>query len=160
MQEPRIETTAPKHIAGKRLSMTYAADRTPELFRSFMPHRAKIENTVGTEVYAVNVFPPGTTQASITGATIFEKQAAIEVSATGNLPEGMEHFVLPGGLYAVFIHKGPAAAFAKTFGYIFGTWLPESGYQFDANRPRFEKITPGYKPDDPEAEEEIWIPIQ
>ena len=160
MQEPRIETTTPKHIAGKRLSMTYAADRTSELFRSFMPHRNLIENLTGDEVYAVNVFMPGTTPATITTETVFEKWAAIEVTEPGNLPEGMEHFILPGGMYAIFIHKGPAAAFARTFGFIFGTWLPVSGFQFDANRPRFEKINHGYRPDDPEAEEEIWIHIQ
>lgn len=160
MQEPRVESTSSKYIAGKRLSMTFAADRTAELFRSFMPHRNSIENHIGEVVYAVNVFTPDTTPATITAETVFEKWAAIEVAAPGNLPDGMEHFILPGGKYAVFIHKGPAAAFAQTFGFIFGTWLPVSGYTFDTGRPRFEKINPGYRPDDPQAEEEIWIPIR
>lgn len=45
------------------------------------------------------------------------------------------------------------------FRYIFGTWLPASGYVLD-DRPHFEVLGPGYRPDDPEAEEDIFIPIR
>jgi AraC family transcriptional regulator len=40
------------------------------------------------------------------------------------IPEGMETLVLPAGLYAVFIHKGPASTGPATYQYIFETWLP------------------------------------
>lgn len=46
-----------------------------------------------------------------------------------------------------------------TFGYIFGTWLPNSGYIMD-DRPHFEILGAKYKNNDPESEEEIWIPIK
>jgi AraC family transcriptional regulator len=68
----------------------------------------------------------------------FEKWAVVEVSAFESIPVGMHAFELPGGLYAQFMHHGPAADFAKTFGHIFTVWLPDSGYRIDNSRPHFE----------------------
>ena len=48
---------------------------------------------------------------------------------------------------------------SKTFQYIFGTWMPDSGYKWD-NRPQFEILGEKYKNNDPSSEEEIWIPIK
>lgn len=45
------------------------------------------------------------------------------------------------------------------FQYIFGTWLPASGYYLD-NRPHFEILGHKYKNNDPDSEEEIWIPVK
>jgi AraC family transcriptional regulator len=45
------------------------------------------------------------------------------------------------------------------FTYIFTRWLPASGYQLD-NRPHFEILGDKYKNNDPESEEEIWIPVR
>jgi AraC family transcriptional regulator len=71
----------------------------------------------------------------------------------------MESYLLQGGKYAVFIQHGPAVAVVKTMQYIFGDWLPKSAYQID-NREHFEVMPEGYSPVDPEAKEEIWIPIK
>lgn len=91
--------------------------------------------------------------------TIFDKWAAIEVANFDTAPDGMETYTLPGGLYAVFLHKGAAATGATTFQYIYGTWLPNSNYIFD-NRAQFEILGEKYKNNDPTSEEEIWIPIK
>jgi AraC family transcriptional regulator len=71
----------------------------------------------------------------------------------------MESFTLTGGLYAVFIHKGAASTGPKTFRYIFETRLPNSKYSID-NRPHFEILGEKYKNEDPDSEEEVWIPIK
>jgi AraC family transcriptional regulator len=71
----------------------------------------------------------------------------------------MESFILTGGLYAVFIHKGAASEGKRTFSYIFGPWLPASEYSID-DRPHFEILGKKYKNEDPCSEEEIWIPIK
>ena len=76
------------------------------------------------------------------------------------VPDGMECFNLDGGLYAVFLHKGAAATGAKTFQYIFNTWLPASEYNIDTTRPHFELLGEKYKNNDPDSEEEIWIPVK
>lgn len=88
----------------------------------------------------------------------FEKWAALEVSVFSNIPDGMETFLLPAGLYAVFVHMGPASEGEKTFRYIFGEWLPESAYLID-NRPHFEVLGSKYKNEDPSSEEEVYIPV-
>jgi AraC family transcriptional regulator len=67
--------------------------------------------------------------------------------------------ILSEGLYAVFIHKGPASQGEKTFRYIFNTWLPASDYLLD-NRPHFEIMGEKYKNEDSLSEEEVWIPIK
>jgi len=60
---------------------------------------------------------------------------------------------------AMFLYRGPASAFGQVIGQIFGQWLPNSGYSLD-DRPHFEVLPKGYRMDDPNAEEEIWIPIK
>jgi AraC family transcriptional regulator len=65
---------------------------------------------------------------------------------------------LPSGLYAVFDYKGSSND-QSIFLYIFGSWLPNSGYNLD-DRPHFEVLGNKYKNNDPTSEEEIWIPIK
>ena len=89
----------------------------------------------------------------------FVKWAAVEVTNFENIPNGMESFVLEGGLYAVFDYKGNAINAAQTFQYIFQNWLPNSNYKLD-KRPHFELLGAKYKNNDPNSEEEIWIPIK
>ena len=84
---------------------------------------------------------------------------SIEVSDINAIPDDMESYTLTGGLYAVFTHKGAAATGPETFRYIFGTWLPASEYGLD-NRAHFEILGDKYRNDDPDSEEEIWIPIR
>ncbi len=153
--EPRIITLPEKKLIGKRLKMTFANNRTFELFRSFMPARKAITNTVGTDVFCVQVYPgiPDFKQ-----DIEFEKWAAIEVSDFNNIPDGMEAHTLKGGLYAVFHYVGSSTDL-RIFDYIFQTWLPNSTYQLDA-REHFEILGEKYKNNDPASEEEIWVPVK
>lgn len=155
---PRIETLLPKKLAGKHRSMSLAQDKTRELWRDFMTARNDIPKRIGTVFYSMQVHTPGYFD-DFNPLRSFEKWACAEVSDFDALPAGMEGFTLPGGLYAVFLHKGAAPTAARTFQYIFGIWLPNSGYTLD-HRPHFEMIGEKYKNDDPESEEEIWIPVR
>jgi AraC family transcriptional regulator len=74
----------------------------------------------------------------------------------GGIPEGMEVFELKGGMYAVFAHRGGDPAI---FDHIYGEWLPASDFDLD-NRPHFEVLDAQYRHSDPEASEEIWIPVR
>lgn len=157
--EPRIEHLPEKKLLGKKLSMTFAQDRTVELWRSFMPRRKEIKNNLTSDLFSLQVFPDSFEFKNFDPTVLFEKWALVEVPDFDSIPDGMEPFTLSGGLYAVFIHKGKQSEGAKTFQYIFGTWLPHSLYLPD-NRPQFEVLGSKYKNDDPESEEEIWIPIK
>lgn len=88
----------------------------------------------------------------------FERWAAVEVSDYDEVPFGLETFDLPEGQYAVFDYKGLNTDSA-IYQYIFKQWLPQSAYQLD-QRPHFEVLGEKYKNNDPESEEEIWIPIR
>lgn len=157
MVTPRIEYIQEKILLGQRLTMSLVNNTTGELWKNFMPRRAEIKAAVTTDLLSVNVYPPSYfTHFQPTHS--FEKWAAIEVSTVENMPAEMASITLPSGLYAVFIHKGSSAD-ARIFQYIYGTWLPASSYQLD-ERPHFEVLGEKYKNNDPQSEEEIWIPIK
>lgn len=155
----RIETLQPKKLVGMFLRMSLENNQTFALWRTFMPRRDEIKNTVGNDLISMQIYDPSFNIKDFNLQTEFTKWAVREVSSAEEVPEGMQEFDLPGGLYAVFLHKGPASAGSKTFQYIFGTWLPGSGYVPD-NRPHFEILGEKYKNEDPSSEEEIWIPVR
>ena len=138
--------------------MSSADNKTFELWQSFMPGRKEIQNSIGTELYSIQVYDPLYFN-NFNPNTEFEKWAAIEVADYNTVPAEMETIILAGGLYAVFLHKGPASSGPVTFGHIFGTWLPDSDFLLD-NRPHFEILGEKYKNEDPDSEEEIWIPVR
>jgi AraC family transcriptional regulator len=151
----RIETIPAKRLIGKCIKMSFADNKTVELWRSFMPRRKEILNNLGDELISMQIYP---VSFDFNPGTEFEKWAAVEVSDFNHVPEEMETFLLPGGLYVVFLHKGSSND-NSTFRYIFTSWLPASDYILD-ERPHFEVLGKKYKNLDPDSEEEIWIPIK
>lgn len=157
--EPRIEFIPEKKLIGQRLSMTLANNNTRTLWQRFMPRQKEIRNNISTELISMQVYDQAFDYETFTPEVLFEKWATMEVTDFDNVPEGMETFILPAGAYAVFHYKGAPGAFAPTFHYIFGTWLPASGYVID-KRPHFEVLGEKYRNDSPDSEEEIWIPVR
>ncbi len=154
----RIETSTKKKLVGKRIKMSFSEDRTIELWRNFMPVRKEIRNNVGTELYSIEVYEPAFFD-NLSYEKNFDKWAAVEVTDFDCFPEGMESIILESGLYAVFLYKGSASEADKIFQYIFEVWLPNSGFILD-NRPHFAVMGEKYKNNDPDSEEEFWIPIR
>ena len=157
--EPAIRILTEKKLIGKRITMNLAKNKTAELWRSFMPRQKEIRNNLDTELYSMQIYDPALNFSDFNEGTFFEKWAAVEVADFDVIPPDMEPFTLAGGLYAVFLHKGAASEGARTFRYIFGTWLPGSAYLLDS-RPHFEIMGEKYKNDDPASEEEVWIPVK
>ena len=123
-----------------------------------MPRRGEIINRATNDYVSVQVYDPAAGDPP-SPATLFEKWALVEVSAADSMPDGMRQYSLTGGKFAVFLHKGPASDYAKSMQYIVGEWLPNSGSELD-QRKHFEILPQGYDPVDPDAKEEIWIPIR
>ena len=157
MPRPRIVELAPKWIVGMRETMTLATDATPQLWQRFMPRRFEVEHRTSDEYISLRIYA-GTGVEMFAPDTEYEKWAAVEVAEPGILPKGMARHRLDGGTYAVFRHTGPASAAPATFTHIFGVWLPPSGYML-ADREHFEVLPEGYDPMDPDAEEDIWVPV-
>lgn len=133
-------------------------NRTRELWGNFMRRRNEVQDTVSNNRYSVQIYSEQYFN-PFHPDNEFDKWASMEVTNVNQVPEGMEVFNLASGLYAVFLHKGAVQTGPATFQYIFGTWLPSSGYLLD-NRPHFEVLDERYRNDDPDSEEEIWIPVR
>lgn len=155
---PTFHTISSKMLVGKRLTMSFIDNKTPELWKSFMPLRTTITNTVGQDKFSLQIYPIDFFE-SFNPAASFEKWAAVEVTSFSNVPAGMETLTLSGGLYAVFYYKGNPANGDEVFKEIFTEWLPQSGYRLD-NRPHFEVLGEKYQNGSDNSEEEIWIPIK
>ena len=138
--------------------MSLNNDRTFELWRGFMPRRHEIKNMVGTNLFSIQIFDSSFDFVNFSPEAEFKKWAAVEVSDPSVIPDGMKILLLEGGLYAVFIHRGSSKDGERTFRYIFEKWLPSSGYIID-NRPHFEILGEKYRNNDPDSEEEVWIPV-
>ena len=153
---PEIREFPGKLLTGIRRRMSFLNDRTSELWREFRSREGSIEGRIGDESYSVKVYEPEYSFAKFDPAAEFDKWAAAEMSEQCL---GLETLNIPAGEYAMFVHKGPAAAASVAFGYIFGEWLPNSGHALD-QRPHFEVLPKEYDPFDLNAEEEIWIPVR
>ena len=159
-QEPKIMDVKQRILTGMRIMTSLSQDATKELWQSFMSRRKEIESAIHGAYYSVQVYDADFNMSYFSPKTKFEKWAAIAVDHVGKAPDGMDTMTLPGGKYAVFIHKGMANAFPETARFIFLTWLPNSEYELDY-RPHFEIMREKYfGPNDPDSEEEVWIPIK
>jgi AraC family transcriptional regulator len=155
---PEFKTLTSKKLVGQKLSMSFAHNKTFDLWKGFKTNQSTITSALGTDLYSIQLYPEGFF-INFDPTTEFEKWAAIEVPDFENIPTGMEVFTLPSGLYAVFYYTGAPQDGAEIFRYILQDWLPQSGYELD-NRPHFEVLGARYKNGTADSEEEIWIPIR
>lgn len=154
---PRIEIINEKKLVGNRLIMSFADYKVGELWKNFMPLRKNITNNLTNDLISIAIYKPNHFK-DFKPANEFERWATVEVTDFDNVPNEMETFILQNGLYAVFDYKGLNTD-NSIFQYILGTWLPNSEYVLD-NRPHFEILSNKYKNNDPNSEEEIFIPIK
>jgi AraC family transcriptional regulator len=157
MIEPQIENIPDRRFIGMMLPMSLAVSRTGELWRMFMPRRKEIVNAISSDMISLQVYQQDHF-INFDPKREFEKWALIEVFDTTNIPQGMQPFLLIGGTYAVFHYKGRSTD-PSIFQYIYSKWLPSSPFQID-DRPHFEVLGTKYKNDDPDSEEDIWIPVR
>lgn len=155
--QPTIKDTKEKKLIGKRITMSLANPKYFELFSSFMPHKKEIKNSVSADIFDIQIYDNSYFK-NFNRTNQFEKWAVIEVATFETIPLNMESFTLKAGTYAVFYYKGLNTASA-IFDYIYGDWLQNSEYEID-DRPHFQILGENYKNNDPNSEEEIWIPVK
>ncbi|PCI76834.1 MAG: GyrI-like domain-containing protein [SAR86 cluster bacterium] len=155
----RIALQSDKLLVGMAAKVSVAKDATPVLWQRFMPRRKEIQSTVNEVLYSVQNFSQFDGFKSFAPETVFEKWAAVEVANRDCVPDGMQLFVLQAGHYAVFDHYGPPSEFSMTRNFIFSEWMPKSEWQLD-DREHFEILRPDWRADDPNAREEVWIPVK
>lgn len=154
--QPTIQILKEKQLIGMSLEMSLLEDKTNLLFRTFMPRRKEIPNLINADTLDLRDYQEDYYR-SFDPSKSFTKWALAEVSKVAAIPDGMEVYTLVGGQYAVFHYKGLSSD-QRIYKYIFMEWLPQSGYKL-ADRPHFELLGEKTKLNDPNSEEEIWIPI-
>ena len=155
---PIITRISEKKLIGMRIKMSHSDYRIGELWAGFMPRRKEISNHLSGELISLAVYPPAFFE-QYSPSRPFERWAAVEVSDFNQVPGEMDTYILPGGLYAVFQFRGTDAGMAGFYQHIFEVWLPGSEYVLD-DKAHFEILGEKYKRNDPDSEEEIWIPVR
>lgn len=159
MTEPRIEILGVTRLVGKRARMSVTKDATATLWREFTPLRNRVTGVREATFWSVEVYPDLEFFKNFDPEREFEKWAAVPVSTPDTQAEGLETLLIPAGLYAVFKYRGKASEAQRMYGWIYGTWIPNSGYTLD-HRPHFARMGAEYKGDHPDSEEEFWIPVR
>jgi AraC family transcriptional regulator len=154
---PSIELLPETIIIGKHIQMSFADNKTGLLWSSFMPGVNDIQNRINSNLISMQLYPLSFFS-EFNPSTPFEKWAGVPVSSAQHIPDGLESYTIPNGLYAVFHYVGSSAN-PEAFQYIFTEWLPDSNYLLD-ERPHFEVLGEKYKNNDSKSEEDIWIPIK
>ncbi|NJB36294.1 GyrI-like domain-containing protein [Croceivirga sp. JEA036] len=154
---PTIETFPEQQLVGLHMEMSVANNTTGLLWATLGPRIKEIKNIsanykISLQEYPIHYFK------QFNPNSVFTKWALIPVSTHDYLPEGLECYTIPQGLYAVFKYKGSSSN-PLIFQYIFTEWLPKSPYILD-HRPHFEVLGENYKNKYLDSEEEIWIPIK
>ncbi|MCG6190420.1 GyrI-like domain-containing protein [Maribellus maritimus] len=157
--EPKIKRLEETKLVGKSVKMSFATNRTFELWRNFMPEESIIKNRISDDLYSVEIFENSLFFKKFTPEKEFQKWAAVKVSDFETVPAGMDKLIIPEGVYAVFFYKGKASKVTEKYQYIFKIWFPNSEYELD-DRPHFSLMGKKYKNEDPDSEEELWFPVR
>lgn len=120
---PRIQTVPEKRLVARKQKMSISENTTGLLWKGFMPRVYEIQNTVGIELYSIDILPESYIQA-YKPETNFEKWAAVVVSDVASILEGFESMTSPEGLYAIFQYKGLPSSAPVVLKYIFGSGYP------------------------------------
>ncbi len=155
---PRFEMSGELKLVGRHRRMSFSRNTTPQLWQDFMPLRHEIACATGSDLYSVEIYNDTCFFSHFSPDREFEKWAAIRVTGFQDIPDGMDPLTIPDGLYAVFVYHGKASEAAGTYQAIFASWLPSSSYVLD-DRPHFALMGDKYKNEDPDSEEELWIPV-
>ena len=128
----------------------------PELWAAFGPRMGEVKARLEGCTYGV-CFP------AALGDDSFDYMAAVPVSNFDEVPDGMTARTIPPHRYAVFTHKMGSDTIhndlQKTVQYIWGTWLPNSGYEHD-RVPDFELYDERMNPETGEGEFDLYIPVK
>ncbi len=158
--KPEIVGLKEIKLIGMHINHSLSNNKTIELWKKFMPRIKELSGLKNSWHYAIQQYDYEIRKENFTPYTKFNIWAAVEVNSIENIPREMNSFVLPSGKYAKFMHKGDAKKFSETLNFIMNIWLPESQYELDS-RVHFQIMKDKYLGENnPNSEEEIWIPIK
>ena len=145
--QPVIVAQPALRLVGLRIRTQPMSPEIPALWPRFVPR-------IG-EIAAVE---PGVTFGAMQdagGGLLY--LAGVHVDDGATVPAGMTALAMPAGDVAVF--EFPFADIGQAYPFIFGTWLPDSGYEQDA-RPLLERYGTDFHPDQPASPMQVRVPVR
>jgi len=148
-------------IIGMSTQTSLANNRIPKVRKAFFKRKDEIlsdphpEIIIGVSKKALNFnssdFHENTTYIYAVGK---------KVDKCINIPEGMELITIPHCTYAIFKHTGKFDKFGLSYVYIYGSWLPRSGYKV-SDVPDLEWYDDRFLgPDNDNSEIDIYISLK
>ncbi len=154
-REPRFAHRGHRRVVGLHYLGRNDAGEIPLLWRKFYQRLQDVPQPVapGAAMGVCEPIPLMTSESEVSYL------ACVEVAGDAPVPEGMIARTLKAQHYAVFTHQGSTDDLGETYQYIFGTYFPRSGRRL-ADAPDFELYDQRFRPEDPDSEMDIYIPIE
>lgn len=156
--EARIVKSKERKLIGLSQEMSLIDNGTFNLWKNFRGRSKEVLNRSSDDFISLQEYPIDYFKA-FSPANRFVKWACVEVENLDFIPEKMDSLLVESSLFAVFNYKGTTQSAQAFFQNIYGEWIPNSDYNLD-DRPHFEVLGAKYKNNDPDSEEEVWIPIK
>lgn len=159
--QPVIKVVPERKIIGLRGTTTLSETKIPMLWQIFLPRIEEVRNRKETmQGFGVCEVDPGFDMSKFNEETEYTELVGVEVCDYSFIPQGMSCRRIPEGKYAVFTHRGKAEKLQITYDYIWGTWVPCSGFEVDL-RDDFELYDGRFLgPDNDESEIDIYLPVK
>lgn len=146
------------HLVGMCTTTSLVEQGVPALWQKFRPQAKEIVvKTVG--FFNVSIYPAQMTMSSFTPTTPYVAWAAVATSKDLKTPAGMATLRIDSSTYVKVTYRGVAQHFGPFAARVYGELIPAAGYAVDNSRPHFEFLSEHYRPDDPEATEDFYVPV-
>lgn len=161
VMKPSIVNLEKMTIVGLQTLTTLEHNVIPNLWDRMMPRCKEIKNIANHEAtlgisFGFEEIP----MVEGKNIKIFFHMAGFIVNSVEDLPEGMTYKNIPAHMYAKFTHKGSLSKLMDTYNYIYGQWLPQSGFLYDTEAIEIEWYDERFKGrDDEKSEFDILVPI-
>lgn len=155
IMNPRIVVKDEFSVVGLTCSTTLSESKVPLLWEEFHTRVREIKNRVAPNVMM------GISEFSMNHINEeFTYMACVPVKDITTIPKKMVSKIIPKREYVVVTHKGKLEDLGQAFDYIYGSWLPKSGYDLE-EADDFEIYDERFKgANDEESEVDIYIPIR
>lgn len=155
--EPKFIETEEIRVIGMMANFNDETKKgIPDLWSTFAPRMGEIAARIEGTTYGV-CFPAALDEDN------FDYMAAVPAENFDDVPEGMVARTIPPHRFAVFTHKTGDDTLhndlQKSVQYIWGTWLPNSGYEH-ARVPDFELYDARMDPMTGKGEFDLYIPVK
>lgn len=130
-------------------------DVIPKLYARFCPLLPTLPPSLDQYIYGAARCP---SDIELRDPDELEYLAAIHVAPETVAKEPLVSWKIPAATYACFTHRGPVSKLGETIQFVFGTWLPRSGYRH-GDGPNLDRQDERFGDGGKDCQFEFLIPI-